>query len=189
MSFIVVLDACVLYPASLRDTLLRLAEVEMYDVVWSQRILDEAVDNLVDDNRMSRDQASYLMDCVNEAFEDAVVPADAIDRLEPSMANHPKDRHVLAAGVLAGAQHVITSNLADFPPEATQPHGIEAVHPDDFLLAMLDLDAELVLWALARQAADLKDPPMTRDEVLDALAATVPRFVARAREVAEESDS
>lgn len=138
MAFIVVLDACVLYPASLRDILLRLAEVEMYDVRWSQRILD---------------------------------------------------RHVLAAAVLAGAQHVITSNLSDFPPEATHPHGVEAVHPDDFLLAMLDLDAELVLWALARQAADLKDPPMTRDEVLDALAATVPRFVARAREVVDESDS
>ncbi len=188
MAFIVVLDACVLYPASLRDTLLRLAEVEMYDVRWSQRIVDEAIDNLVDDDRMSRDQATHLMDCMNEAFEDALVPPDAVAQLEPSMTNDEKDRHVLAAAVVAGAQHVITSNLSDFPPHATQPHDVEAVHPDDFLLAMLDLDVGLVLWVLERQAADLEDPPVTRDEVLDALAVTVPRFVARVRQVLEESD-
>ena len=69
MAFTVVLDACVLYPASLRDTLLRLAEVELYDVKWSQRILDEAVDNLVEDGRMNREKAEHLMACMNQAFE------------------------------------------------------------------------------------------------------------------------
>jgi predicted nucleic acid-binding protein len=187
VAFIVVLDACVLYPASLRDLLLRLAEVEMYDVKWSQRILNEAVDNLVDDNRMSRDQAAYLMDCMNDTFEDALVPAEAVDRLEPSMTNDEKDRHVLAAAVVAGAQHIITSNLVDFPREATQAHDVEAVHPDDFLLAMLDLDAELVLWVLERQVADLQNPPLSRDELLDALAGTVPSSVARMREVMGQS--
>ena len=187
VAFIVVLNACVLYPASLRDILLRLAEVEMYDVKWSQRILDEAVDNLVDDARMSRDQAAYLMDCMNEAFEDALAPSDAVDLLEPSMTNDEKDRHVLAAAVVAGAQHIITSNLGDFPADATQPHAVEPVHPDDFLLAMLDLDVALVRWVLERQAADLVNPPMTRDELLEVLAGTVPNFVARMREVLDQS--
>jgi hypothetical protein len=36
-----VLDASVLYPLPLRDTLLRVAEIELYDPYWSQRILDE----------------------------------------------------------------------------------------------------------------------------------------------------
>ncbi|WP_222851452.1 PIN domain-containing protein [Phytoactinopolyspora mesophila] len=40
--FVVVLDACVLVPISLADTLLRIAEVELYRPVWSQKILDEA---------------------------------------------------------------------------------------------------------------------------------------------------
>ena len=74
------------------------------------------------------------------------------------MTNDEKDRHVLATAVVAGAEHIITSNLGDFPSDATQPHGVEAVHPDGFLLAMLDLDAALVLWVLERQAADLKEP-------------------------------
>jgi predicted nucleic acid-binding protein len=188
MAFVVVLDACVLYPASLRDTLLRLAEVEMYDVKWSQRILDEAVDNLVDDSRMDRDQAMYLMQCMNEAFEDALVPGDAIDQVEPSMTNHPKDRHVLAAAVVSGAEHVITSNLKDFDAEATQPHDVDAVHPDAFLLAMLDLDPELVIRVLGRQAADCRNPPKTLDDILDALAVSVPDFVARVHDIIAVDD-
>ena len=39
--FPVVLDACVLVPASLRDTLLRCAERRMYLPRWSNEILDE----------------------------------------------------------------------------------------------------------------------------------------------------
>jgi hypothetical protein len=39
--FAVVLDACVLYPLPLRDTLLRCAEQNLYEVRWSRRILDE----------------------------------------------------------------------------------------------------------------------------------------------------
>lgn len=179
------LDACVLYPASLRDTLLRLAEVEMYDVRWSQRIVDEAVDNLVADGRMNRAQARHLMSCMSEAFEDALVALEAVERVEPSMINDPKDRHVLAAAVVSAAQHVITSNLDDFPGDATQPHGIEPVHPDAFLLAMLDLDAALVVWVLERQAADCRNPPKTTGDILDALAATVPRFAAAVRDVLE----
>jgi PIN domain len=49
MAFKVVLDANVLYPFSLRDTLLRLAERELYVLAWSERILDEVSRNLVDD--------------------------------------------------------------------------------------------------------------------------------------------
>lgn len=42
-----VLDACVLYPLPLRDTLLRVAEQDLYAVRWSRRILDEVTSNLI----------------------------------------------------------------------------------------------------------------------------------------------
>ncbi|MBW6469426.1 MAG: hypothetical protein ACNA76_08080 [Anaerosomatales bacterium] len=41
MALRVVLDACVLYPVALRDSLLRLAELDLLQIVWSMRILDE----------------------------------------------------------------------------------------------------------------------------------------------------
>jgi PIN domain len=47
MGYAAVLDANVLYPASLRDTLLRLAAAGFYDLLWSERIQDEAERNLV----------------------------------------------------------------------------------------------------------------------------------------------
>lgn len=41
MPFSAALDACVLYLNALRDTLLRIAEVGIYQPLWSQKILDE----------------------------------------------------------------------------------------------------------------------------------------------------
>ena len=56
MPFAAVLDASVLYPLPLRDTLLRIAETELYDAYWSARILDEVVRNLVADGRATEEQ-------------------------------------------------------------------------------------------------------------------------------------
>jgi hypothetical protein len=45
-SFGAVLDACVLIPAAVRDTLLRTAEAGLYRPFWSRDILDEVERNL-----------------------------------------------------------------------------------------------------------------------------------------------
>src|SRR5438105_12519454 len=41
MPFIAVYDACVFYPASLRDLLIRLATKKLFQAKWSDQILDE----------------------------------------------------------------------------------------------------------------------------------------------------
>lgn len=46
MPFVVFLDACVLYPANLRDVLLHLAEEEFYQIRWSPDVLDEMERNV-----------------------------------------------------------------------------------------------------------------------------------------------
>jgi len=53
----VVLDACVLFPMYLRDTLLSTAEAGLYMPYWSQKILDEAISNLVINKKISSDVA------------------------------------------------------------------------------------------------------------------------------------
>jgi hypothetical protein len=93
--FAAVLDASVLYPLPLRDTLLRIAETELYDAYWSERILDEVARNLVADGRANDQQARRLTEAMSAAFDDAAVPSAAIERLEPAMTNQgsPRARH------------------------------------------------------------------------------------------------
>lgn len=176
MPFAAVLDASVLYPLPLRDTLLRVAETELYDPYWSGRILDEVVRNLVADGRASEEQARRLTDAMAAAFDGAAIPQAAIDRLEGAMTNDPKDRHVLAAAVVSDAEAVVTLNLKDFPLQACEPFAIEPLHPDVFLLDLYGLDGDEVYETLKRQAATLSRPAMTLDDLLDRLALTAPSF-------------
>lgn len=129
--FPVLLDACVLYPMYLRDTLLWCAEAGVYRVHWSQEILDEATDNLVGKNQMKVCKAARLQSEIKAAFPEAMVEVPL--GLVEVMTNHPKDRHVLAAAVVARAQVIVTANIKDFPASALDPFGIEAQHPDVFL--------------------------------------------------------
>jgi hypothetical protein len=58
--FVVVLDANVLFPFTLRDTLLRAAAAGFYQARWSSRILDEMTRNLISTETMSEDRAQKL---------------------------------------------------------------------------------------------------------------------------------
>jgi hypothetical protein len=118
---------------------------------------------------------------MREAFDVAEVSSRAIARLEPTMTNHPKDRHVLAAAVASPAHVVVTFNLRDFPSDACEPFGIEARDPDTFLVYLYGLNPELVRAAIEEQASDLENPRMSVDEVLDGLAVLVPSFAASVR--------
>jgi hypothetical protein len=49
------------------------------------------------------------------------------------------DRHVLAAAIRGKAQVIVTMNLKDFPAEVLQKYDMEAQHPDEFILRLIDL--------------------------------------------------
>ena len=76
--FSAVLDANVLFPAPVRDLLLRLAELDLYRPKWTEEIHDEWIRNLLlkrpDIKRESLDSAKKAM---NSAFPDANVSAYA----------------------------------------------------------------------------------------------------------------
>lgn len=171
MAFTVVYDACVLYPAPLRDLLVRVASTPMVRAKWTDRILDEVFRNILanrpdlDAPRLARTRA-----LMNEAVRDALVVG--YEHLIDALAlPDPDDRHVLAAAIRAGAQAIVTRNLKDFPAERLEPFGVEAVDPDAFVLDLLDLAPGAVLRMLQEQAAALRKPPMTLDGLLDVLQA------------------
>ncbi|WP_354692800.1 hypothetical protein [Phytobacter sp. RSE-02] len=76
------------------------------------------------------------------------------------------DRHVLAAAIRAKAEIIVTLNHKDFPQAALNTFDIEALHPDDFISDLFDLNHALVLEAVRRQRQSLRHPPLTVDEFL-----------------------
>lgn len=169
--FPALLDACVLYPFTLRDTLLRCAEGDLYQPYWSEEVLDEATRNLVRNSVMSEAKAKRLAAQMKRAFPEAMV--DGHQDLIAAMRNHTKDRHVAAAAVKTGARVIVTFNLTDFQ---NLPDGFEAQSPDVFLCHLHDLDPDVMLGIIRQQAADLENPPRTALEIAQALAKLVPEF-------------
>lgn len=184
MPFYAVLDTCVLVPMPLRDTLLRLAAEDVFVPKWTARSIASVKRILVDDLGKSEAQVARLDRTLRAYFEDAEVPEPRVSALEPAMGNDPDDRYVLAAAVAGGAEEIVTFNLKHFPPTACLPHGVRAIHPDDFLLDLLQIEPSVVTRVVLDQAAALRKPPVTAHELLDKLESAspgVPNFVAAMR--------
>ena len=130
--FVVLLDANVLYPFRVRDALLRFAEFGLFRARWSAQIMDEWEAALLKTKSHLSASISAQRHAMAEAFPEAFVEGyeDLVDSLQLPDAN---DRHVLAAAIRAGAQHIVTENLKDFPAEVTKRFDIEAVTADTFL--------------------------------------------------------
>ncbi len=172
----VVLDACVLVNAALRDTLLRIAEPpRLYLPRWSEDIMEETTRALENKLGQSQTQTSHLLEQLKIHFPDCWV--EGYKQLIPAMNNHPKDRHVLAAAVRTGAQTIVTFNTKDFPAEALSPWNIEVQTPDEFLVHQYHLDETTVLAKLEEQSA--RRGGMKR--LLEIHQKTMPKFVALIR--------
>ena len=61
---------------------------------------------------------------------------------------------------------IVTANLRHFPAAAPAAHGIEAQHPDTFMHALIESDADAVVAAIAEHRAALVNPPKTPAEYL-----------------------
>lgn len=182
MSFDATYDACVLHPAGLRDLLVRLAITGLFRDHWSADILDEMVRSILrrrpDLTSAQLERTRELMcdavpDCVTTGYEALI---DGIELPDPD------DRHVLAAAIRSGSQVIVTENTADFPAEVLDRYDIGAQTPDAFVLHLIDLSPTTVFSVIDAQAAALRDPPFTVDQLLDRLASSgLPRSVATLR--------
>ena len=114
-------------------------------------------------------------DCLITGYEDLVDTLELPD---------PNDRHVLAAAIRTGAETIVTANLTDFPPEVLARYQLEAKHPDELVVELVDSAPAVVVAVITRQAADLWNPPRTVDDVLDMLRAVgLAMAVARLRDL------
>lgn len=170
MAFIVIYDANVLYPNTLRDLLIRIAQQpHLVQAKWTDEILDEMLRNLRKNHPdISEEKADRLRELMNSAVRDCLVTGyqPLIETLDLP---DPDDRHVLAAAIKVNAQLIVTRNRKDFPPGKLAQWGIRPKAPDDFVRDTMDLDPQAV-WACIQQIVDSrKRRPVTVDDVLGEL--------------------
>jgi hypothetical protein len=117
---------------------------------------------------VTREQLERTRDLMNLHAEDSLVTGfeDLIDDLELP---DPSDRHVLAAAIRTCADVIATRNLKDFPQKNLDPYGIEAQHPDKFVLHLFALNPGAVVRTAQEHRASLKNPPKSVDEYLETL--------------------
>lgn len=166
---IAVYDANVLYPAQLRDLLMRLA---IHDVVrphWSEQIHDEWMRNVhADYDDVTWGDLEHTRRQMDKALPDACVEGYQ-NRISNLSLPDPDDRHVLAAAVHIGADYIVTFNLEDFPESELDSYGIEAIDPDTFACLLMSRREGRVIHAASQHRNSLRHPPLSPDEYLAVL--------------------
>lgn len=168
--FTALLDANVLYPAPVRDYLLHLANVTLYKPKWSATIQDEWIRNLLLNRPdLTKEALEKTKTAMDAAFPDANVE-NYKNLISAVKLPDDDDRHVVAAAIRGKADVIVTANVKDFPKAALAIYDIEVQRPDEFISNLLNLDKEKCQKALENQVRSLRNPPKTREEVLETLA-------------------
>jgi PIN domain len=165
---IALLDASALYPAALRNLLMRLAGAYLFQAKWTAKIQDEWTAAL------ARDRPELLKQIARtRALMEAHIAAAEITGYEPLIDTltlpDPDDRHVLAAAIHGGTSVIVTVNLRDFPAEALVPHRLIAQHPDAFVLTLLAADPDAVLAVMREHRLSLVNPPKNATDYIATL--------------------
>lgn len=169
LKVIVLYDACVLYPAPLRDLLMHLAMTGLYQAKWTNEIHDEWIRNVLANRPdLKQSQLERTRELMNKHILDCLI--EGYEHLIPSLKlPDPNDRHVLAAAIHSSASIILTYNLKDFPAKSLNAYNIDAQHPDKFLSQLIDLGPDVVCSAIKRLRATLKNPPTSINKYLTIL--------------------
>ncbi|QIM48112.1 PIN domain-containing protein [Pusillimonas sp. DMV24BSW_D] len=181
------LDACVLYPLAMADSLMSLATAGFFAAKWTTRIEDEWV-RAIERNRPDLvGKLNVRRDAMREAVPDWEIPESAWSQLFHGVVlPDPNDRHVLSAAIAGHVDCIVTSNLQDFPASVLMEFELEAVDPDTFIVNQWDLDPVNAIAAFKRMRQRRRKPGSTPAEFADALErGGLPTTAGRLRDASE----
>lgn len=150
-----VLDACVIYPTVMREVLLGVARLGVYEPRWSARIMEEWARAARKLGPEGEAQARGEVALLSARWPEAAVlwPESLETRL---WLPDPADVHVLAAAIAGSADVIVTLNAKDFPRQILAEEGLSRVDPDAFLLGFWQGDAGAVEGVVAQVLAEAR---------------------------------
>ena len=168
-------DANVLYPISVADLTLRLGDIAIHEILWTEDLLAEINRVIVDDKGLTTDAADYFCECIRSSFPEGEISRAAYDDLITTRVGPDPDDHVHAvAAVAGGATVLLTSDLSGFPREDVGQ--IRVLDPDRYFTEVLELYPDVVLAVLNEMASQRREPQPVAATVAALAAAGLTQF-------------
>ena len=167
-------DTNVLFPASLADLTLSTAEYGLFELVYSDHLLEEIQRVLVDNKGLAPANAQRFIDEICQTFPTGRITASTYENAADSWTGPDKaDLMHLAAAAGSGAAVLVTNNTKDFEP-AVAPAGVikpTVMTADGFFCSLLDdgFEEDLVNVINGMISANRR-PPQTWNEMMQRLA-------------------
>ena len=164
-------DTSVLYPISLLDLIMRLAEVGAHTVVWSDDLLAELEQKWIEGRAagkrvMNERGAASALAGIRRTFQASLVPRSAYEaRIGVMPGDGDADKPHPPAAEAGGATHIVTPYRAGgFPVAALSELGIQVQSPDECLVELADEFPEDCVNVVEQmvERRQQRDPDVTR---------------------------
>ena len=179
----VYVDTSVLFPFSVMDLFLALAEDSIHHVLWTDELLDEWERVIVREHQRTPESGTAVTSAIREFFDDARIDPQLYRHSVDQMPGPDLDDHVhSAAAIAARADALITWDKTGFPSKKLAALGLRVVDPDTYLVEVFDELGDGVIVTVDQLARSKTRPPMSTDDLLDRLdGADLVRFTKRVR--------
>lgn len=158
----VFVDANELFPFSVMDLVLALAEDLLIDFVWTDELLDEWERVIVREGQRTPETARSVSEAIRRFFVTTRIdPATYHHRVEDVPGPDPDDRAHTAACAYGGATVLLTRNRRDFPEEFLAGHGVTVMSADDYLTGLLRRRPATFLDTVRRLAGTKQRPAVS----------------------------
>ena len=166
---VAVFDACILYPFHLRNIIVQAAVDRLVEGRWTDMIHDEQIRNLAASApAIPVERLQNTRRLMNEALPTAMVNGYE-EQIPVVNLPDPNDRHVVAAGITAGAFIILTWNLRHFPAKELKKFGVRKQTPDTFLSGLYDQVPDLMIGSLANARRNLTKSRISSPDFIDIL--------------------
>lgn len=163
-------DTSVLFPFSVMDLFLALAEDHVHQVMWTDELLEEWERVIVREHHRSPESATSVTDAIREFFDDSRIdPGLYRDRIVDMPGPDPDDHVHSSAAIAGGAGILITWDKNGFPAEALRELGLQVIDPDTYLVELFADLGDQVTSTIEELARSKARPPMSTEELLNAL--------------------